>query len=662
MEMNHPFELVSKFKPTGDQPTAIKELVEGLNEGKRLQVLLGATGTGKTFTMANIIQKVQRPTLVLVHNKTLAGQLYSEFKELFPNNRVEYFVSNFDFYQPEAYIPKSDTYIDKTALMNDEIEMLRTSAINSILERNDTIVVASVASIYGLTDPDEYRNLVFNIRVGETINRTEFYKSLVDAQYKRNNLDPLPGTFRVRGDIIEIVPANMETNSVIRIDTFGDEIEKIYEVELLSGEVKHTYHTYPIFPAYDHASTRERIKEACITIKEELKERLEYFKSEGKLLEAERLEMRTNQDIENMEEFGMCPGIENYSRHIDKRKPGQRPFCLIDYFDKDNMLLFVDESHATFPQLRGMYNGDRSRKTTLVEYGFRLPSALDNRPLNFEEFESLMPQTICTSATPGDYELDRTDNKIVEQIIRPTGLLDPRIEVRPTNGQIDDLLHEINARVKKNERVMIVTLTIRMAEDLTNYLKERGIKVVYLHHETKTLERSEIIYQLRKGKYDVLIGINLLREGLDIPEVSMIAILDADKEGFLRSTRSLIQVTGRAARNEHGLVIMYGDHITDSMRETIDETNRRRSIQQAYNDENGIIPTTIVKAITPPIHNTDDEIDEMVKLTKHGTRSQITTRIKELEKQMKQAAKEFDFERAAELRDIILEMKANLNA
>ena len=662
MEMNHPFELVSKFKPTGDQPTAIKELVEGLNEGKRLQVLLGATGTGKTFTMANIIQKVQRPTLVLVHNKTLAGQLYSEFKELFPNNRVEYFVSNFDFYQPEAYIPKSDTYIDKTALMNDEIEMLRTSAINSILERKDTIVVASVASIYGLTDPDEYRNLVFNIRVGETINRTEFYKSLVDAQYKRNNLDPLPGTFRVRGDIIEIVPANMETNSVIRIDTFGDEIEKIYEVELLSGEVKHTYHTYPIFPAYDHASTRERIKEACITIKEELKERLEYFKSEGKLLEAERLEMRTNQDIENMEEFGMCPGIENYSRHIDKRKPGQRPFCLIDYFDKDNMLLFVDESHATFPQLRGMYNGDRSRKTTLVEYGFRLPSALDNRPLNFEEFESLMPQTICTSATPGDYELDRTDNKIVEQIIRPTGLLDPRIEVRPTNGQIDDLLHEINARVKKNERVMIVTLTIRMAEDLTNYLKERGIKVVYLHHETKTLERSEIIYQLRKGKYDVLIGINLLREGLDIPEVSMIAILDADKEGFLRSTRSLIQVTGRAARNEHGLVIMYGDHITDSMRETIDETNRRRSIQQAYNDENGIIPTTIVKAITPPIHNTDDEIDEMVKLTKHGTRSQITTRIKELEKQMKQAAKEFDFERAAELRDIILEMKANLNA
>ena len=657
----HRFQIVSNFKPTGDQPTAIKQLVEGINEGKKLQVLLGATGTGKTFTMANIIEQVQRPTLVLVHNKTLAGQLYSEFKELFPHNRVEYFVSNFDFYQPEAYIPKSDTYIDKNAVMNDEIEMLRTSAINSVLERKDTIVVASVASIYGLTDPDEYRNLVFNIRVGETINRAAFYKSLVDAQYKRNNLDALPGSFRVRGDIIEIVPANMDNNTVIRIDTFGDEIEKIYEVELLTGEIKHTYHTYPIFPAYDHASTRERIKEACITIKEELKERLEYFKGEGKLLEAERLGQRTNLDIENMEEFGMCPGIENYSRHIDKRKPGQRPFCLIDYFDKDNMLLFVDESHATFPQLRGMYNGDRSRKTTLVEYGFRLPSALDNRPLNFDEFEALMPTTICTSATPGDYELARVNNEVVEQIIRPTGLLDPRIEVRPTTGQIDDLLHEINERVKKNERVMIVTLTIRMAEDLTNYLKERGIKVVYLHHETKTLERSEIIYQLRKGKYDVLIGINLLREGLDIPEVSMIAILDADKEGFLRSTRSLIQVTGRAARNEHGLVLMYADTITESMRETIDETNRRRSIQQKYNEENGIIPMTVKKAIQPPIHNTDDEIDEMVKLTKHGSRNQITARIKELEKQMKQAAKEFDFERAIELRDIILEMKANLN-
>ncbi len=657
LDNSHPFELVSNYKPTGDQPTAIKQLVDGLKEGKKFQVLLGATGTGKTFTMANIIQQVQRPALVLVHNKTLAGQLYSEFKELFPNNRVEYFVSNFDFYQPEAYIPKSDTYIDKNAVMNDEIEMLRTSAINSILERRDTIIVASVASIYGLTDPDEYKNLVFDIRVGEKINRQEFYRALVDAQYKRNNLDTPPGSFRVRGDVIEIVPANMDGGTVIRIDTFGDEIEKIYEVDLITGEIKHSYHTYPIFPAYDHASTRTRIKEACTTIKEELKERLEFFKKEGKLLEAERLEMRTNQDVENMEEFGMCPGIENYSRHIDKRLPGQRPFCLLDYFPKD-FVMFVDESHVSLPQIRGMYNGDRSRKQTLVDYGFRLPSALDNRPLNFEEFESLIPQVICTSATPGDYELNKTDAPIAEQIIRPTGLVDPQIEIRPTIGQIDDILFEIKKRIAKNERTMIVTLTIKMAEDLTQYLKERGIKVVYLHHETKTLERSEIIYQLRKGKYDVLVGINLLREGLDIPEVSLISILDADKEGFLRSTRSLIQVIGRAARNANGLVIMYADTMTDSMKDAISETNRRRAIQEAYNDENGIVPQTIIKEIKPPIHNSDDEISEMVNISKHGTRKQIEAKIKELEKQMRQAAKEFDFERAIELRDIILELKA----
>ena len=659
IDNSHPFEIVSPYKPTGDQPTAIKQLVDGLNTGKKLQVLLGATGTGKTFTMANIIQKVQRPTLVLVHNKTLAGQLYSEFKELFPNNRVEYFVSNFDFYQPEAYIPKSDTYIDKNAVMNDEIEMLRTSAINSVLERRDTIVVASVASIYGLTDPDEYRRLVFEIRVGEEINRQEFYHSLVDAQYKRNNLDAQPGSFRVRGDVIEIVPASMEGNTVIRIDTFGDEIEKILEVDLLTGEVKHSYHTYPIFPAYDHASTRERIKEACSTIREELKERLEYFKNEGKLLEAERLEMRTNQDIENMEEFGMCPGIENYSRHIDKRKPGQRPFCLIDYFP-DDFIMFIDESHVSLPQVRGMYNGDRSRKETLVEYGFRLPSALDNRPLNFKEFEELIPQVICTSATPGDYELNKTDAPIAEQIIRPTGLVDPKVEVRTTRGQIDDLLFEIKKRNQKNERTMIVTLTVKMAEDLTQYLKEKGIKVVYLHHETKTLERSEIIYQLRKGKYDVLVGINLLREGLDIPEVSLISILDADKEGFLRSTRSLIQIIGRAARNANGLVIMYADTVTDSMKAAIDETNRRRSIQQAYNEENGIIPQTIIKEIRAPIHNSDDEVTDMIKLSKKGTRKELERKIKDLEKQMHQAAKEFDFERAIELRDIIFELKAEL--
>jgi excinuclease ABC subunit B len=659
MDEQHKFELVSSFKPTGDQPQAIEKLVDGISNNRKFQVLLGATGTGKTFTMANIIQQVQRPALVLVHNKTLAGQLYSEFQDLFPHNRVEYFVSNFDFYQPEAYIPKSDTYIDKSAVMNEEIEMLRTSAINSIIERRDTIIIASVASIYGLTDPDEYKNLVFNVRVGETINRSDFFKKLVDAQYKRNNLDAAPGTFRVRGDIIEVIPANSEDNHVIRIDTFGDEVEKIMLVDLLTGEIKNNYHTYPIFPAYDHASTRKRIKEACETIKVELSERLKFFRESGKLLEAERLENRTNQDMESMQEFGMCPGIENYSRHIDKRKPGERPFCLLDYFP-DDFLLFIDESHVTFPQLHGMYNGDLARKTNLVEYGFRLPSALDNRPLKFEEFEKMMPTVICTSATPGDYEKNKSDGPIVEQIIRPTGLLDPRVEVRKTIGQIDDLLSEINQRVKNNERTMIITLTIRMAEDLTSFLKERGIKVVYLHHETKTLERSEIIYQLRKGKYDVLVGINLLREGLDIPEVSLVTILDADKEGFLRSSRSLIQIIGRAARNQHGLVVMYADNMTDSMRIAIDETNRRRKIQNDFNEENGIVPRTIIKEIRLPIHNTENEIDEMIKLTKHGSRTEINKRIKELEKQMKQAAQEFDFERAAELRDIVLEMKTNI--
>jgi excinuclease ABC subunit B len=659
LDSSKPFQIVSNFKPTGDQPQAIEKLTQGLKENKKLQVLLGATGTGKTFTMANVIQNIQKPTLVLVHNKTLAGQLYSEFQELFPNNRVEYFVSNFDFYQPEAYIPKSDTYIDKNAVMNDEIEMLRTSAINSVLERKDTIVVASVASIYGLTDPDEYRNLVFDIRLGEEIDRNKFFKALVDAQYKRNNLDAVPGSFRVRGDIIEIIPANMQENHVIRIDTFGDEIEKISEIDLMTGEVKHKYNTYPIFPAYDHASTRERVREACETIKAELKERLEYFKKEGKLLEAERLEMRTNQDVESMQEFGICPGIENYSRHIDKRKAGERPWCLLDYFPED-FLLIIDESHVTLPQLRGMYNGDRSRKQNLVDYGFRLPSALDNRPLNFEEFEKIMPQTICTSATPGDYEVGQTDAPIVEQIIRPTGLLDPNISVRKITGQIDDILSEIKARIARNERTMIVILTIRMAEDLTTFLKERGIKVVYLHHETKTLERSEIIYQLRKGKYDVLIGINLLREGLDIPEVSLITVLDADKEGFLRSSRSLIQIIGRAARNENGLVIMYADTITDSMRFAIDETQRRRAIQDAYNFENGIVPRTVVKEIRPPIRNADDEIKEMMKMSKGVSRTEVAKKIKELEKQMKLAAKEFDFEKAAELRDIIIELRTNM--
>ena len=659
MENDRKFELISDFKPTGDQPEAIKSLVKGIKDNKEFQVLLGATGTGKTFTIANVIAEVNKPTLVIVHNKTLAGQLYAEFKALFPNNRVEYFVSNFDFYQPEAYIPKTDTYIDKNAVMNDEIEMMRTAAINSVIERNDTIIVASVAAIFGLTDPDEYRRLVFEVRVGDELDRKDFFAKLVNSQYHRNQLDLLPGTFRVNGDVIEIFPASFDSNTIIRIDTFGDEVEKIMLCDSLTGQILHTFHSYPIFPAYDHASTLQRVKEACETIKDELKDRLKYFKSEGKLLEAERLEMRTNHDLESLMEFGMCPGIENYSAHIDKREPGQKPYCLFDYFPKD-YLLVIDESHATLPQVRGMYNGDRSRKTTLVEYGFRLPSALDNRPLNFDEFQGELNQVICTSATPGDYELGKTNGEFVEQIIRPTGLVDPEVIVKPTEGQIDDILSEVKARIERNERVMIVTLTVKMAEDLTDYLKERNIKVVYIHHETKTLERSEIIYQLRKGKYDVLVGVNLLREGLDIPEVSLICILDADKEGFLRTTRSLIQVIGRAARNAHGQVIMYADNMTKSMSQAINETNRRREIQQKYNDENGIVPQTVIKEIAPPIRNSDDERSEMIKLTKHGSKKQLQAKIKDLESQMRQAAKEFDFERAAELRDIILDIKADM--
>jgi excinuclease ABC subunit B len=655
----HPFELTSPYKPTGDQPSAIAKILQGVEAGKQVQVILGATGTGKTFTDANIVQALQRPTLVLVHNKTLASQLYGEFKELFPNNRVEYFVSNFDFYQPEAYIPKTDTYIEKNAMMNDEIEMMRTSAVNSLLERRDTIVVASVAAIYGLSDPEEYRGLVFEIRQGEILDRKRLFSRLIEAQYTRDNLDINPGTFRVHGDLIDIAP--MSTNEYyIRIDCFGDEVEKILQIDRLSGEVKKTYLTFPIYPAYDHASTRARIAEACKSISEELTERLAYFKKEGKLLEAERLEMRTRQDMDSLLEFGRCPGIENYSRHIDKRLPGQRPWTLLDYFPKD-FLLLIDESHVTFPQLRGMFNGDHSRKQTLVDYGFRLPSALDNRPLNFNEFEALMPSSVvCTSATPGDYELDRCGHDVAEQIIRPTGLLDPIIEVRKPLGQIDDIMAEIKQRIAQHERVMLVTLTIKMAEDLTAYLKGEGIKVTYLHNETKTLERTEIIYQLRKGKYDVLVGINLLREGLDIPEVSLICILDADKEGFLRSTTSLIQVSGRAARNVHGKVIMYADTITDSMREAIAETNRRRSIQEAYNTKYGVIPTTIVKEIRPPLSNSEDESRSLLSLSKASPRSEIEKRIAVLEKEMRQAAKDYDFERAAELRDIILETKADL--
>ena len=653
-----PFKLVSKFSPTGDQPAAIESILKGIEAGKKVQVIRGATGTGKTFTDANIIAALNRPTLVMVHNKTLASQLYAEFKELFPENRVEYFISNFDFYQPEAYLPKSDIYIDKNAVTNLELDMMRTSAMNSVLSRRDTIVVASVAAIYGLTDPAEYEGLIFEIRVGETLDRKDLYRHLIDAQYTRDNFDLKPGTFRVHGDIIDIAPATHDY--YIRVDCFGDEVENIFQINTLSGEIERTYATYPIFPAYDHASTRRRIEAACKTIKEELEMRLKEFRDEGKLLEAERLEMRTNQDIESLLEFGRCPGIENYSRHIDGRKPGERPFTLIDYMPKDYLLL-LDESHVTIPQIRGMYNGDRSRKETLVEYGFRLPSALDNRPLNFAEFEALMPSSVvCTSATPGDYELGRSGGEVVEQIIRPTGLLDPTISVRPTNGQIDDLLFEINKRIEASERVMVVTLTIKMAEDLTAFLKEKGIKVTYLHNETKTLERSQIIYQLRKGKYDVLVGINLLREGLDIPEVSLIAILDADKEGFLRSTRSLIQIIGRAARNANGQVIMYADSISDSMREAIDETMRRRGIQKAYNEENGIIPTTIVKEIRPPLSNSEDETKKLINSDGKTSRKEMEARIKDIEKQMYAAAKVFDFERAAELRDILFEAKASL--
>lgn len=652
------FQLISPYKPTGDQPEAIKKTLENIEHGKKFNVILGATGTGKTFTAANIIAKLNKPTLVLVHNKTLASQLYGEFKELFPNNRVEYFVSNFDFYQPEAYVPKSDTYIEKNAVMNEDIEMLRTSAVNSVLERSDTIIVASVAAIFDLSDPEEYRGLVFEIREGETLDRKRLFSRLVEAQYKRNNFDLPPGSFRVHGDIIDIAPM-ITREYFVRIDCFGDEVEKISEVDSMTGQIRRSFKTYPIYPAYDHASTKARIQAACINIEKELEERLEYFKKEGKLLEAERLESRTRQDIDSLKEFGMCPGIENYSRHIDNRPPRARPWTLLDYYPKD-FLLMIDESHVTIPQLNGMYNGNLSRKQTLVDYGFRLPSALDNRPLSFKEFESLMPnQVIFTSATPGPYEMEHCNHEVVEQIIRPTGLLDPVIEVRKTMGQIDDLLNEIQQRIAKNERTMIVTLTIKMAEDLTSYLKGEGIKVAYLHNETKALERTQIIYDLRRGKYDVLVGINLLREGLDIPEVSLIAILDADKEGFLRSTTSLIQVIGRAARNSNGTVIMYADTITKSMDEAITETRRRRAIQEKYNEENGIIPTTIHKEIRPPLTNTEKDTELIID--KKAPKKKIEDYIKSLEKQMREAAKNLDFEKAAQIRDIIFELKGEIN-
>ena len=650
------FKLVSPFKPTGDQPTAIKELVQGVKENKKFQVLLGATGTGKTFTIGNVIEQINKPTLVLVHNKTLAGQLYGEFKELFPENRVEFFVSNFDFYQPEAYLPSSDTYIEKNAQMNEEIEIMRSSAINAVLNRSDTIVVASVASIYGLSDPDEYRRMVFVLKVGDEIDRKKVGLQLIASQYVRNNLSLSAGSFRFNGDVLEICVA-FEKDAILRIllDEW-DVIEAIHLVDSLTGELIHRYEAFPIMPAHEHASTQERIKKAVSSIKEELVERLNYFHEQGKLLEEERLDQRTRYDMEQLLEFGMCSGIENYARHIDNRPPGSTPYTLFDYFPSD-FLLVVDESHVSLPQIRGMFNGDRARKTTLVEYGFRLPSALDNRPLNFDEFYSKINNCICTSATPGDFELNETGGEIVQQIIRPTGLLDPLIEVRDADNPIYDLVGEIDKVIAKKERVMVVTLTIKDAENLTEYLKERGYKVAYLHNETKTLERTEIIYQLRKGKYDVLVGINLLREGLDIPEVSLISILDADKEGFLRSERSLIQIIGRAARNAEGRVIMYAKKMTDSMQSAISETNRRRAIQSAYNEEHGIIPKTIIKEVRPPLHIADKPLDENAHKKAKMTRSEKEKTIKEVEKEMREAAKNLDFERAAELRDILFELK-----
>jgi len=651
------FELVSKYQPTGDQPAAIETLVAGINAGKKEQVLLGGTGTGKTFTVSNVIAKVNKPTLVLSHNKTLAGQLYSELKEFFPNNRVEYFVSNFDFYQPEAYIPGSDTYIDKSTKTNYEIEMLRSSAMNSLLDRDDVIVVASVASIYGLGNPDKYREMIFAVRVGQILDRKELLTYLVDRQYHRNDMEQTKGTFRVRGDTIEIVPGHTDS-WLIRIELFGDEVERITEVDPLNGHILNAYSQYTIYPATGYVTTKEQMDIAANNIEKELEERLEFFLAENKLLEHQRLEQRTRHDIEMLREVGMCPGIENYSMHIDGRARGERPYTLIDYFPKD-FLLVVDESHVMLPQVRGMYNGDRSRKETLVEYGFRLPSALDNRPLQFNEFENILHQAIYVSATPGDYELERVHGDVVQQIIRPTGLLDPLIEVRSSKGQIDDLISEIYERQKKNERVLITTLTIRMAEDLTGYLKELGIKVAYLHTETKTLERTEILRDLRLGKYDVLVGINLLREGLDLPEVSLVAILDADKEGFLRNYRSLIQTIGRAARNANGQVIMYADKMTDSMERAIEETKRRRAIQDEYNQVHGIIPQTIQKEIREAIHGkeTMDNVSDLVKKGKKAPKKAKKQLIADLEKEMKAAAKALDFERAMELRDMIIELR-----
>ncbi len=649
------FDLVSKYTPSGDQPEAIKELVEGIKDNKKHQVLLGATGTGKTFTIANVIKEVNKPTLVLAHNKTLAGQLYSELKELFPNNRVCYFVSYYDYYQPEAYVPSSDTYIEKDAKINDEIDELRHYATSSLLSRRDVIVVASVSCIYGIGEVEEYKNKTLTLNVGDKVERNDIMVKLIEMLYERSEFDFKRGTFRVRGDTLEIIPANEHTHG-LRIEFFGDEIDRISEIDTLTGSIVTNKKSITIFPASHFVTNDEKLLKAISNIKEELKERQKYFLDNNKPLEEERIRERTNYDMELLAETGFCHGIENYSRHLALKKEGETPTCLLDFFPKD-YLMVIDESHVTIPQIRGMYNGDRARKMNLVDFGFRLPSALDNRPLKFEEFEAKVNQVIYVSATPGEYELNLTNNKYVEQIIRPTGLLDPTIEIRKTNGQIDDLVGEVNDRINKNERVLITTLTIRMAEELTNYLKQLDIKVAYLHAEVKTLERMKIIRDLRLGNYDVLVGINLLREGLDIPEVSLIAILDADKEGFLRSSRSLIQTIGRCARNEHGHVILYADKMTDSMEYAIKETKRRRDIQEKYNKEHGIVPKTIVKEIRDLISNLDENNDK--KPTKLTKKEKLQT-IDKIEAEMKEAAKELDFERAMELRDILFEMKGEL--
>ncbi|MCG6795773.1 excinuclease ABC subunit UvrB [Geobacillus sp. YHL] len=652
------FQLVSPYEPQGDQPQAIAKLVDGLRRGVKHQTLLGATGTGKTFTISNVIAQVNKPTLVIAHNKTLAGQLYSELKEFFPHNAVEYFVSYYDYYQPEAYVPQTDTYIEKDAKINDEIDKLRHSATSALFERRDVIIVASVSCIYGLGSPEEYRELVVSLRVGMEIERNALLRRLVDIQYDRNDIDFRRGTFRVRGDVVEIFPASRDEHC-IRVEFFGDEIDRIREVDALTGEVLGEREHVAIFPASHFVTREEKMRLAIQNIEQELEERLAELRAQGKLLEAQRLEQRTRYDLEMMREMGFCSGIENYSRHLALRPPGSTPYTLLDYFP-DDFLIIVDESHVTLPQLRGMYNGDRARKQVLVDHGFRLPSALDNRPLTFEEFEQKINQIIYVSATPGPYELEHSPG-VVEQIIRPTGLLDPTIDVRPTKGQIDDLIGEIHERVERNERTLVTTLTKKMAEDLTDYLKEAGIKVAYLHSEIKTLERIEIIRDLRLGKYDVLVGINLLREGLDIPEVSLVAILDADKEGFLRSERSLIQTIGRAARNANGHVIMYADTVTKSMEIAIQETKRRRAIQEEYNRKHGIVPRTVKKEIRDVIRATyaaEETETYEAKPAATMTKQEREELIRTLEAEMKEAAKALDFERAAQLRDIIFELKA----